>query len=266
MDSRRNVLVVGGAGGIGAACCAALASTWHPVVVDRDLQAAQRVAAETDGSAYQLDVSDVDRIAPCIEAIERECGDIDGLVFAAGIIPAAQGPRQVDLPTWDQVLDINARGAYAVCRSVGLRMASRGRGSIVMLSSLAGMMPTPHLAYGPSKAAMINLAGALAVYLGRQGVRVNAVSPGPVRTPVIEASYARGERDPAVMARQTALGRVITPGELAGPIAFLLSEAASAITGTNIVVDAGATAALGWNLFGGVDHVLAATQLQQQAG
>jgi NAD(P)-dependent dehydrogenase (short-subunit alcohol dehydrogenase family) len=260
MKLRRNALVVGGAGGIGAACCATLASDWNPIVVDRDGPAAERIAAETGGRAYQLDVGDAERIQSCIDTIERECGDIDGLVFAAGVIPPAQGPRQVDVPVWDHILDINARGAYAVCRAVGLRMASRGRGSIVMLSSLAGMMPTPHLAYGPSKAALINLAGALAVYLGRQGVRVNAVSPGPVRTPVIEASYARGERDPAVMARQTALGRVITPGELAGPIAFLLSDAAAAMTGTNLVVDAGASATLGWNLFGGVDAVLAGLQ------
>lgn len=256
MELRRNVLVVGGAGGIGAACCASLASAWNPIVADRDADAAKRVAAETGGRAYRLDVGDIDSIQPCIDAIERECGEIDGLVFAAGVIPPAQGPAQTELSDWDRILDINARGAYAVGRSIGLLMASRGRGSIVMLSSLAGIMPTPHLAYGPSKAAMINLAGSLAVYLGRQGVRVNAVSPGPVRTPVIEASYARGERDPAVMARQTALGRVITPGELAGPIAFLLSDAASAITGANIVVDAGATAALGWNLFGGVESVL----------
>ncbi|VWB22753.1 short-chain dehydrogenase [Burkholderia lata] len=263
MEVRRNVLVVGGAGGIGAACCTALSATWNPIVVDRDAPAAKRVAAETGGRAYGLDVGEVDSIEPCIDTVERECGDIDALVFAAGVIPPAQGPLQADIPVWDHIMDINARGAYAVCRAVGLRMASRGRGSIVMLSSLAGMVSTPHLAYGPSKAAMINLAGSLAVYLGRQGVRVNAVSPGPVRTPVIEASYARGERDPAVMARQTALGRVITPGELAGPIAFLLSDAASAITGTNLVVDAGATATFGWNLFGGVDAVLGALQPPQ---
>ncbi|MDR5814133.1 MULTISPECIES: SDR family oxidoreductase [unclassified Caballeronia] len=263
MTLRRNALVVGGAGGIGAACCAALAADWTPIVVDRDADAAGRVAAETGGRAYRLDVGDVAAIESCIATIEHECGDIDGLVFAAGVIPPAQGPAQVDAPVWDAILDINARGAYAVSRLVGLRMASRERGSIVMIASLAGMMPTPHLAYGPSKAAMINLAGALAVYLGRQGVRVNAVSPGPVRTPVIEASYARGERDPAVMARQTALGRVISPGELAGPIAFLLSDAAAAITGTNLVVDAGASATLGWNLFGGVETVLAGLQPQR---
>ncbi|MFD1559522.1 SDR family NAD(P)-dependent oxidoreductase [Paraburkholderia silviterrae] len=262
MATRRNVLVVGGAGGIGAACCAAFSSNWVPVVADRDLEAAERVAAETGGRAYGLDVGDAGRIEPCIERIERECGDIDGLVLAAGVIPRAQGPQQTDIESWDRIFDINTRGAYAVCRAVGQRMAARGRGSIVLLSSLAGMTPTPHLTYGPSKAALINLTGALAVYLGRKGVRVNAVSPGPVRTPVIEASYARGERDPTVMARQTALGRVVTPAEVAGPIEFLLSDAACAITGSNIVVDAGAIAALGWNLFGGADAVLAALQAE----
>ncbi|MGQ7937559.1 SDR family NAD(P)-dependent oxidoreductase [Paraburkholderia sp. D1E] len=222
MVSRKNVLVlvVGGAGGIGVACCAALTSNWMPIVADRDGQAAAHVAEKIDGRAYQFDVGDAEQIPSYIETIERECGDIDGLVFAAGVIPPAQGPLQTDMSVWDRILNINARGAYAVCRSVGLRMASRGRGSIVLISSLAGMTATPHLAYGPLKAAMINLTGALAVYLGRQGVRVNVVSPGPVCTPMIEASYARGERDPAVMARQAALGRVITPAELAGSSSF----------------------------------------------
>lgn len=178
------------------------------------------------------------------------------VVGAAGVIPPAQGPQQTEMPIWDRIFEINARGAYAVSRTVGLRIASRGRGSIVLLSSLAGVTATPHLAYGLSKAALINLAGVLAVYFGRKGVRINVVSPGHVRTPVIEKSYARGVRDPAVMARQTAPGRVVTPAEVAGPIAFLLSDAASAVTGTNIVVDAGAMASLGWNLFGGVDAVL----------
>ncbi|WP_025597755.1 SDR family oxidoreductase [Burkholderia sp. WSM2230] len=252
----KNVLVVGGAGGIGAACCASLASDWTPIVADRDWQGAERVAAKTGGRAYRLDLAEAEQIDLTIDTIERECGDIDGMLFAAGVIPPVQGPQQTGMQIWDRTFEVNARGAYAVSRAVALRMASRGRGSIVLLSSLAGVTVTPHLAYGPSKAALINLAGALAVYFGRQGVRVNVVSPGPVRTPVIEESYARGQRDPAVMGRQTALGRVITPAEVAGPIAFLLSDAASAVTGTNIVVDAGATASLGWNLFGGVEAVL----------
>lgn len=256
MVQRKRILVLGGAGGIGQACCEHLALDCEVVVSDLDLKAALRVAEHIGARGYACDLGDVAAMEACVETIERECGPIDGLVVASGVIPAAMHPDSTTALDWDTIFDINARGVFAACRAVGMRMASRGAGSIVIVSSIAGLMPTPHLAYGPSKAALATMAGSLAVYWGRNGVRVNCVSPGPVRTPTIEASYARGERDPQVMARQTALGRTIVPKEVAGPIGFLLSDAASAITGTNLVVDAGCTAALGWNLFGGVDAVL----------
>jgi len=260
MKQKNNVLVIGGAGGIGAACCMALAADWTPIVADLDEQAASAVAGDCGGRAYRCDVSDAAQLPALMDRIEAECGPVDAMVFAAGVIPAAAGPKSIDAVEWDRVFSVNARGAYLAAREAGSRMAARGRGAIVLVSSIAGSFATPHLAYGPSKAALHNLAGALAVYWGRQGVRVNSVSPGPVRTPAIEASYARGERDPRVMGQQTALGRIIASSEVAGPIAFLLSDAASAITGTDIVVDAGTTATLGWNMFGGAEAVLRGAQ------
>lgn len=256
MNPRKNVLVVGGAGGIGAACCVALAANWCPVVVDLNEKAATAVAAECGGRGFSCDVSDPAQVSALAERVEAECGPLEGLVFAAGVIPFAASPKTTGAADWDRIFDVNARGAYLMSREVGLRMAARGRGSIVLLSSIAGLVGTPHLVYGPSKAALTNLASGLAVHWGRQGVRVNSVSPGPVRTPTIEASYARGERDPKLLAQQTALGRIITPAEIAAPIVFLLSDAASAITGTDIVIDAGSSATLGWNLFGGAESVL----------
>lgn len=259
-DQRQNVLVIGGAGGIGAACCEALSKTWRPLVADVDVAAASAVARNAKGRAFRYDVTDESAVEAATSTIEEECGFIDAMVFAAGLIPAPASPEKTELHEWDRLFEVNARGAYAASRAVGGRMAARGRGSIVLIASLAGMCSTPNPVYGPSKAAIINLASSLAVHWGRRGVRVNSISPGPVRTPIIEASYAAGERDPAEMARHTALGRVVAPMEVAGPVAFLLSDAASAVTGANLLVDAGTHAALTWNMFGGAENVLRTTR------
>lgn len=257
---RRNALVIGASGGIGAACCRALSKAWRPLVADINIAAAAKLAADVQGIALPCDVADADAIEGATARIEEEHGPIEAMVFAAGLIPPPKSPEATTLPEWDRMFQVNVRGAFAACRSVGGRMARRGRGGIVLISSLAGTCSTPNPVYGPSKAALINLAISLAVHWGRQGVRVNAVSPGPVRTPVIEESFARGERDPRIMSRHSALGRMVTPDEVAAPIAFLLSDAASAMTGTNIVIDAGTSAALSWNMFGGADAVLEATR------
>jgi NAD(P)-dependent dehydrogenase (short-subunit alcohol dehydrogenase family) len=255
MTSRHNVLVVGGAGGIGAACCETLKNDWVPIVADIDATAARSVAEKVGGHAVQLDVNEVEELGPLLDCVESRYGAIDALVYGAALIPPPKSPAASTLEEWDRIFSVNIRGAYAVCRAVGTRMSARRRGSIVLIASLAGVISTPHTVYGPSKAAMLNLMTSLAVYWGRTGVRVNAVSPGPVRTPPIEASYARGERDPQELAKHTALGRIIMPAEVAVPIAFLLSEQASAITGSNLLVDAGMTAALSWNMFGGAEKL-----------
>jgi NAD(P)-dependent dehydrogenase (short-subunit alcohol dehydrogenase family) len=91
-----------------------------------------------------------------------------------------------------------------------------------------------------------------AVSWGRQGIRVNCVCPGPTRTPAVEASYARGERDPGTMIAQTALGRLVEPAQVANAVAFLLSDEAGAITGIELPVDSGTLAAQLWHLYGGV--------------
>jgi NAD(P)-dependent dehydrogenase (short-subunit alcohol dehydrogenase family) len=134
-------------------------------------------------------------------------------------------------------------------------MTKRKSGAIVTIGSLAAIGSAPMMGYGPSKAAVVKMTESMAVFWGRKGVRVNCICPGPVRTPTIEASYQRGERDPAVMERTTALGRLAMPSDVANAIAFLLSDQAAAITGTTLLVDAGVTAALLWNCFGGPDFM-----------
>jgi NAD(P)-dependent dehydrogenase (short-subunit alcohol dehydrogenase family) len=131
-------------------------------------------------------------------------------------------------------------------------MLREKRGSIVTVGSITALNSSPLVAYGPTKAAIVSMTRNFAVAWGRYGIRVNCVCPGPTRTPAVEASYARGERNPETMRAQTALGRLVRPEEVADSIAWLLSERASAITGAVIPVDAGVLASQLWNLYGGV--------------
>lgn len=243
-------LVTGGAGGIGAACCRVLARDgWRVVVADRDEPAAQRIAAEVGCDCIGFDVADEAATEEAALAIERKWGMVGALVAAAAMIPAPKDATDLSMWEWDATTNVGLRGAFLTAKIFGGRMVAASSGSIVLIASLAALIPMPHPAYGPAKAAVLNLAQVLAGQWGHAGVRVNALIPGPTRTPTIEASYVRGDRDPAVMERHTALRRLVYPEEVAEAAAFLLSSRASAITGTSLVVDAGTSARLGFALF-----------------
>jgi NAD(P)-dependent dehydrogenase (short-subunit alcohol dehydrogenase family) len=130
-------------------------------------------------------------------------------------------------------------------------MAQRGQGAIVTVASIAGIEPGPLVIYGPAKAAVIALTKGLAGAWGRRGVRVNAVAPGYVRTPALERGLALGFLDEGTLVDSTALGRLAAADEVAAAIAFLASDAAAAITGVVLPVDAGHLLAGGWAPHGG---------------
>ena len=151
---------------------------------------------------------------------------------------------------WRNVMQVNVEGTFNANRVFGARMARRGRGSIVNTASVVGHASSPALAYGPSKAAVLNLTQSLASYWGHAGVRVNSVSPGSTMT---ARHMARDQRRYATnVDSQMALGRRMQPNEVAEGIEFLASERASAITGADLVIDAGWLAASTWGFYGGV--------------
>lgn len=246
-------VVTGGASGIGAACARELAGSGDLVmVVDRDLAKAVEVAAELGGKAYVADVGDEASVEACAEAIERECGPVDVLVNSAGIIQVPVRPHDLPMPAWDDVVRVDQRGTYVACLAFARRMIARQRGSIVNIASIAGMRSMPLHAYAPAKAAVIAITECLAAEWGPSGVRVNAVSPGYTLTPTLKNAIDRGERDISALSANAALRRLVDPSEIGRVVAFLASDAASAITGANLPVDCGWLAGTSWSTYGGL--------------
>jgi NAD(P)-dependent dehydrogenase (short-subunit alcohol dehydrogenase family) len=253
-ESKQRVSVVtGGASGIGAACARELAAAGDLVAVaDRDFARAETVAAEVGGRAFAVDVGDERNVEACASAIERECGPVAVLVNSAGIIQVPVRPHELPMSTWDDVVRVDQRGTYVASVAFAKAMIARKRGSIVNIASVAGMRSMPLHAYAPAKAAVIAITECLAAEWGPSGVRVNAVSPGYTLTPALKKAIDRGERDVSSLTANAALRRLVDPAEVAKVVAFLASDAASAMTGANIPVDCGWLAATSWSTYGGL--------------
>lgn len=248
----RIAVVTGGASGIGLATAVSLGREGARVVIlDRDEAALARAAAECGATRRVLDVTDKVAAIHVFESIEAEHGPIAVLVTAAGILDPPRPPERISNDAWARTFVGNVDGTRIACELVGARMAERGQGSIVTVASIAALEPGPLIIYGPAKAAIIALTKALAGAWGRRGVRVNAVAPGYVRTPALERGLAFGFLDERRLAASTALGRLTTAAEIADAITFLASDAASAITGIVMPVDAGHLLAGGFAPYGG---------------
>lgn len=254
----RVIAVTGGASGIGAACCRlAAAGGARVAILDIDEDGAARLAAEIgeaggETKAYRLDVRDGDDVEAKIAAVETDLGPIEGLVASAGIIERPGPVEDVSMERWDELVAVDQRGVFLTCLAAGRRMAVRGAGSIVTIASVAGMRAMPLHGYAPAKAAVISITQNLAVEWGRSGVRVNAVSPGYTRTPALQAAIDKGERDPAALEENSAIGRLVEADEIAEGVLFLLSPNAGAITGVTLPIDGGWLVAPSWHTYGGV--------------
>ena len=241
----RVALVTGGGSGIGRASAHALAQAGaHVAVSDIDEDAARNVAGEIGaGEAHRLDVADEAAVAAVVGAIMGRHGRIDILVNNAGL--GARMPT-VDLPTerWRHVLAVNLDGSFFCAREAGRHVVAAGRGAVVNVASIMGLVGGahyPNLAYHSAKGALVNFTRALACEWAARGVRVNAIAPTFARTRLTEpllADEAMAER----LIADTPMGRFAEPEEVAAAILFLSSDAASMITGAILPVDGGWTA------------------------
>ena len=245
-----HVLVTGAASGIGRATCLRLARDARVqgraakiAAVDLgpspDLDSLVEELRKLDAEALPLhgDMGSVDAPARVVGAAVGRFGGLDGLVSNAGI--NRPGPLlHYPVDDWDRLFAVNTRATWLLAKAAyPALMASRG--AIVAVASMSGSNPHANLgAYGPSKAALIMLVQVLAQELGRDGIRVNALSPGMVRTGMTAKVYA----DPRIAAERDALvplGRVATPEDMADVIAFLLGPDARYVNGHDLIVDGG---------------------------
>jgi 2-keto-3-deoxy-L-fuconate dehydrogenase len=236
----RVAVVTGGGSGIGRAVALRLAAGGARVVVaNRSPDAGQAVAEETGGRFVATDVSDEASVRRLFEAIGPE---VHVLVNCAGTLGSTALVPEVALEDWELAFAVNARGTFLACKHALPRMERHA--SIVNIASVAGMVGVPHrAAYGASKGAVIAFTRALAIDCADSGVRVNCVCPGTVDTPWIDRVVAEhGESRDALVARQK-LGRLGTPEEIAEAVAYLASDRARFVTGSQLVVDGGMTAA-----------------------
>ncbi|MGQ5701362.1 SDR family NAD(P)-dependent oxidoreductase [Sandaracinobacteroides sp. A072] len=238
----RVAIVTGGASGIGAATARRLHAQGAAILVaDLAEEAGQALADELgEGRAHfqRVDVADWASVSAMADAAEARFGHIDILVNSAGIGSFATTP-DLEPEAWDRVLAVDLKGVFLGCKAVIPRMRARGSGAIVNVASISGMAGDyGFAAYNAAKAGVINYTRAAAIDHAREGIRVNAVSPGPVDTPILAGvDDMPGAR--SLWEGLVPMGRFARPEEIAAVIAFLASDDAAFVNGANIPVDGG---------------------------
>jgi 3-oxoacyl-[acyl-carrier protein] reductase len=243
----KSVLLTGGGSGIGAGIAKVFAAAGaHVVIADINAAAAEVLAMQLDAEAIGIacDVSDPRDVARAVEQAEA-WHKIDVLVNCAGIAGEIEPLARQSIEGWQQVIDVNLKGTYLMCKAVAERMRGRRSGAIVNIASITGLTGFPGAnAYGVSKAGVIMMTQTLATELARFSIRVNAVAPGMIDAPMLD-HMTSGKGGAEAITSRVPMGRVGTPREIGNAVLFLASDAASYVTGTTLPVDGG------WLAFGG---------------
>jgi NAD(P)-dependent dehydrogenase (short-subunit alcohol dehydrogenase family) len=243
-------VITGAGGGMGRDAAQLFTEEGAQVcVADVDTSAAEETAAScADGSAFaqQVDVADEQSVAAMMRATADRFGAIDVLYNNAGISPADDaGVLETEVDAWDRVQAVNTKGVFLCCKHGIPYLLERGGGSVINVASFVAIVgaATSQISYTASKGAVLSMTCELAVQFARQGVRVNALCPGPVETPLLLRIFGD---DPAALERRRThwpTGRLAKAREVVNGALFLASDESSYVTGSTFLVDGGLTAA-----------------------
>ncbi len=244
--SGKVALVTGSGRGIGRAIALALAKEGSNVAVNAaHLSSAEETAEDIrkigrKTIAIEADVSDEEEVRDMISKVINELGGIHILVNNAGVNLEIEPVLEQSLDKFDRMMSINVRGTYLCSKYAGEWMVTNKIGKVINIASTAGMTGLEmRTGYGATKAAIINMTQSLANEWGKYNINVNSVSPGPTMTELFKSLVKQGRIDLAVYKRQTPLGKIAKPEDIANAVIFLASEEASHITGVNLPVEGG---------------------------
>jgi NAD(P)-dependent dehydrogenase (short-subunit alcohol dehydrogenase family) len=242
------VVITGAGGGMGREAALLFSEEGARVcAADVDPEAAERTAADArEAFAVEVDVANPDEVRRMYEQTVERYGWIDVLYNNAGISPADDASvLETEPDAWQRVHDVNAKGVYLCCKHGIPHLLERGGGSVINVASFVALVgaATSQISYTASKGAVLSLSRELAVQFARQGVRVNALCPGPVETPLLLRIFGD---DPEAYERRRVhlpMGRLAKPREIVNAALFLASDESSYVNGATFVVDGGLTAA-----------------------
>ncbi|MEM2920711.1 MAG: glucose 1-dehydrogenase [Candidatus Bathyarchaeia archaeon] len=248
--SGKRAVVTGGGGGIGAAIAQGFVEMGAEVaIIDLNLAGMDAVKRElidkfgVNVLTITADVCNVAEVYSAVDQVVGSLGDIDILVNCHGIGQWVSSEEMVE-KDWDKMVDVNLKGVFLMCQAVGRHMIRRGRGKIINIASMSGIVankPQPQAHYNASKAGVIMLTKSLAAEWAKHNINVNSVSPGYTLTPLVENLLKSKPEYADYWKSLIPMGRFAKPSDIVGAVVFLASDASDYVTGHNLVVDGGYT-------------------------